>query len=81
MIRDNCLGYSMQAYNVPEKQVSNVRHIVTFVAGKKMSHLRKSVHYHKYRIWPLLVLGKPNNKSMLMSSRGVVGSGNGLYKL
>jgi hypothetical protein len=29
---------------------------------------------------PLFVLGKPKTKSMLMSSQGTLGTGNGMYK-
>src|SRR3954470_21460018 len=61
-VKNNCLGYSMQAYNLPEKQVSNMRRIVALMACNKMCHFRKSIHYHKNTIMTMFSAWQSKHK-------------------
>jgi hypothetical protein len=46
-IRNNCVWHAMQANNLFEEQISNMRSIINFMTWCEVSHFRESVHNHK----------------------------------
>ena len=70
----------MQANDFLKEKVSNMNNIVALMTRNKIYHLRKTINHHKNTILPLLVLGKPNTKSVDISAQGVEGTGRGIYK-
>jgi hypothetical protein len=79
-IRKNCVWHAMQANNFFKEQISNMRSIISFMTWYEVSHFRESIHNHKMLSHLLLVLGKPNTKSIEVSSQGMLGIGRGIYK-
>jgi hypothetical protein len=79
-IINNCVWHAMQTNNFFKEQISIMRSIISFMAWYEASHFRESIHNHKMLSRPLLVLSKPNTKSIEISSQGTLGAGRGIYK-
>ena len=65
---------------LPEKQGSNAWSMVALMTWNKMCHLREAINNNKNRIPPLWDRGNPRIKSMYISSQGIFGIGNGVYR-
>lgn len=53
--------------------------IIGFTIKNKTNHFRKPINNKYMELLPLLDLGKPNTKSIDMSTQGSLGIGRGVY--
>ena len=65
--------------NYFKEQGNNIRSIGGLLTWDKICHFGKSINHNKYKIKAYYVLGNPSTNSMLKSSQGLVGIGNGVY--
>jgi hypothetical protein len=70
----------MQAYNLFEKEVSNMNGIIVLRQGIKCVILEKRSTTTKTLSLPLFVRGNPKTKSIEISAHGTEGIGRGIYK-
>jgi len=69
----NGFGDSMQPDDFSKVQISNMRCIISLVTCHKMDHFGESVYLHHIESLPLCVLGNATTKSILTSSKVLMG--------